>query len=66
MIGFREEFPLEDWIEELAVLIKHVEGIKKNEAYRRFIDNATELVGYYQIGMTPRQAVDKFWMGEKK
>ena len=65
MIGFREEFPLEDWIEELAVLIKHVEGIKKNEAYRRFIDNATEFVGYYQVGMSPRAALDKLW-GDKK
>ena len=65
MIGFREEFPLEDWIEELAVLMKHVEGIKKNEAYRRFIDNATEFVGYHQVGMSPRAALDKLWGGSK-
>ena len=61
MLEIQEEFPLEDWVQELAVLMKHVEGIKKREAHERIIENLTEFVNYYQIGMTPKKALDKFW-----
>jgi len=65
MLEIQEEFPLEDWIQELAVLMKHVEGIKKREAHERIIENITEFVGYHQVGMTPKMAFEKFWGGDK-
>lgn len=56
-----DEFPVSDWIIELCTIMKHVEGIKTREAHVRFIENAGEMLAYYSIGMTPKQALAKFW-----
>jgi len=61
MLQVNDEFPLENWVQELVIVMKHVEGIKKREAMDRFGENITEFIGYYEIGMTPKQALDKFW-----
>lgn len=61
MLISNEEYPLENWLHDLADYMKIVEGIKKREAMVRIFDNATEMLGYYQIGFTPKQALDRFW-----
>ena len=61
MLEIQEEFPLEDWVQELAVLMKHVEGVKKREGYQRIMDNLAEFIFYYEAGLSPRQSFDRFW-----
>jgi len=61
-----EELPIEWWIEEVVTLVKHVEGIPKKDSRLRVQENLSEFIWYYEAALTPRQAVDKFWMGEKK
>lgn len=61
-----EELPIEWWIEEVVTLVKYVEGIPKKDSRLRVQENLSEFIWYYEAALTPRQAVDKFWMGEKK
>ena len=59
-----ENNPIAYWMEELAILMKHVEGVKKREGYQRIMDNLAEFIVYYEAGLSPRQSFDKFWEHE--
>ena len=61
-----EEYPVEFWANEVVEIIATVEGIAMREARLRFMESLSEYLGYYEIGLTPSVAVDRFWMGDKK
>ena len=59
-----EEYPLEFWSNELIEILAKVEGIPKKEARIRFMECLSTYIGLYELGFTPGQAIDKFWLDE--
>ena len=60
------DYSVEFWANEVVEIISTVEGIAMREARLRFMESLSEYIGYYEIGLTPSVAVDRFWMGDKK
>jgi len=60
------DYDISFWANEVVEIIATVEGIAMREARLRFMESLSEYIGYYEIGLTPPVAVDRFWMGDKK
>lgn len=58
-----EDIGIEWWIAELAELISVREGLKKRESNLVVLENLSELIGYYELSLSPKAAFGKFRSG---
>jgi len=56
-----EEVGIEWWVAELAELIAVREGLKKREANLRVLENLSEFIAYYELGLPVKKAYALFW-----
>jgi hypothetical protein len=61
-----EDYEIEFWANEVVEITAKVEGIPKKDARLRFLECLSIYIGFYEIGLRPHVAVDKFWLGDKK
>jgi len=56
-----EESPIEYFILEVAELMAVREGIQRRGAHLRILETLGEWVMYYEAGLSPKKAYNKFW-----
>lgn len=55
-----EDYSIEYWIAEIAELISVRDGVQKRHANLTVLENLSELIGYYELALTAKQAFNKF------
>lgn len=55
-----EEVNIEWWIAEVSELISVRDGVQKRHANLVVLENLSELIGYYELALTAKQAFKKF------
>lgn len=55
-----EDYNIEWWVAEIAELISVRDGVQKRHANLVVLENLSELIGYYELALTAKQAFNKF------
>jgi len=55
------DYAVEYWMAELSELMSVREGLKKRESNLRVLENLSEFLGYYELGLPVKKAYSLFW-----